>query len=157
MLNNVLPLWTLPLCEEHSQVLKMQLQAGAEIPLLPLAALISRALPELRVAFQALTKRDECRAWLPSTACPARVLLPFPCPHLRAASHQILTAGRGLEWDFPLCTAPVAACHEHSPWTWCAGSQQCPWGGLFQEKLLEFKKKLLNKMAWKCLNTKEEG
>lgn len=47
MLNNVLPLWTLPLCEEHSQVLKMQLQAGAEIPLLPLAALISGALPEL--------------------------------------------------------------------------------------------------------------
>lgn len=109
MLNNVLPLWTLPLCEEHSQVLKMQLQAGAEIPLLPLAALISRALPELRVAFRALTKRDERRALLPSTACPARILLPFPC-HLQAASHQLLTAGRnwGLEWDFPLCTAPVA-------------------------------------------------
>lgn len=79
MLNNVLPLWTLPLCEEHSQVLKMQLQAGAEIPLLPLAALISRALPELRAAFRALTKRDEHRAWLPCTACPARIL-PLPCP-----------------------------------------------------------------------------
>lgn len=62
MLNNVLPLWTLPLCEEHSQVLKMQLQAGAEIPLLPPAALISRALPELRVAFQALTKRDRLQS-----------------------------------------------------------------------------------------------
>lgn len=154
MLNNVLPLWTLPLCEEHSQVLKMQLQAGAAIPLLPLAALISRALLELRAAFQALTERDGCRAGLPSPACPARILLPFPCPHLPAASHQLLTAARnwGLQWDFPLC--------EHKPldlYCWVCGMPAVSLGrALSGETLTVSKKKLLNEMAWKCLNTKEE-
>lgn len=122
MLNNVLPLWTLPLCEEHSQVLKMQLQAGAEIPLLPLAALISRALLELRCLSSA-GRAGWVQSWAAQHCLPCWVLLPFPCPHLWAASHQLLTAGRnwGLEWGFPLCTAAVAACCEHSPWSCTAG------------------------------------
>lgn len=114
-------------------------------------------------AARCLSSADKA-GWVAQLGCPALPALQGLCclfqAHISELNHasSLQQEGNGVcSGVFPSVWHQLLPAVSTAPEFGFAGSQRCPWGRDPSGGILTVsKKKLLNKEAWKCLNTKEE-